>query len=1126
MGNITGTPFLPEVTDQINKRQEFLGENPKQDKHIIWQNNKSAFLRLASSVNIEDEVPRSDTSTTGSIEIPLITAEQILTDRNLPKSLTGDLLAKSSILFAGVSSIQTNPLDTTSHIPYFPQGVGDPFNQNNIFTSAYGWGGLQQGYRPMPGIEGADITYYNRGALQKATINCKVFSIEQLQVFDLLYFRIGYTMLLEWGHNIYIDNKGDLKNRAEYFTDPINLFFGYTKTQSQEKNSNQNEILTAIKSERSKSAYNYDAMLGKITNFSWKFNSDGSYDITLTLIGMGDVIESMKINSSINIEGAPQSPSQVLTDKGNKIAAQQTASENSFTAKQNELDSASTGASGDLEKQSKESAKNQEDYQKLYNSIPEYNKLSFFATQPTTEEEYNILNQKWITFKNRASVKKISQSNLDSEDGKFVLNKKNYEISSEVPPDSNQYPSQYIESDAFGIFTNPEYKNYVTKYLNIGETGYDGGKVSVFQAQPNQRISITIYGLLESSGNKYNALLELAGHYKDQVKKQETTQKLIDDKTKSREALDKQKEAADKAFRDATRVVEAGKEREEIAPQAAKESASKTKLNAILWGWIDALNKDKNFNGIDSKDENTKNFCRLEYRAKSMNSGETGVSEHGFTQYYVRLGHLLDWITGNLLFYDITPIQQTTTSGAPSVGSQDFANLNKTQQENIVKAKAEAEKLKNTKSNNPNPKTTQKQPTPTQKQTKNFLDNLPPLPPNASPMFTIDTGVNNRCLNFPTQISSDPFVCLIPMSCKDEKGNGWSFFINDIPGPNLSDYFVKGNSFQGNVMNIRVNIDFCAKVLANNVDTNGKVNLLKYLNDLCNNINDTLGNVNKLQAIYSAEENTVQIIDDNILKRGNIEEPNVAVFKSFGVNIGTGGTGEGSFLRNVDFQVQLPPNMAAMATISAQASGNIVGENFTGLSKLNSGLNDRIIRYKLDPATLSAKVKGQSDSPEVIFQQSMLKMYSILKETYLDLSYQKDNIDTLRSINRDISLYVVGDSAEKEIQPSPFFIPFDLSLEMDGLSGMVNYQRFAVEEKIFPYSYRPTIEAAGLRTDGKVDFLIKGISHSIKNNVWTTKLNSLTVSSKGHRTQENVNSPLNLDLSFLGNKAQQTKPKK
>ena len=89
------------------------------------------------------------------------------------------------------------------------------------------------------------------------------------------------------------------------------------------------------------------------------------------------------------------------------------------------------------------------------------------------------------------------------------------------------------------------------------------------------------------------------------------------------------------------------------------------------------------------------------------------------------------------------------------------------------------------------------------------------------------------------------------------------------------------------IINTQKNLtpDFCAKILASNVDTNGKTNLLKYLNDLCNNINDTLGNVNKLQAIYDAEENTLKIIDDNILKRVDIIEPKVAVFKSFGVNI-------------------------------------------------------------------------------------------------------------------------------------------------------------------------------------------------------------------------------------------------
>ena len=76
--------------------------------------------------------------------------------------------------------------------------------------------------------------------------------------------------------------------------------------------------------------------------------------------------------------------------------------------------------------------------------------------------------------------------------------------------------------------------------------------------------------------------------------------------------------------------------------------------------------------------------------------------------------------------------------------------------------------------------------------------------------------------------------------------------------------------------------------------------------------------------------------------------------------------------------------------------------------------------------------------------------------------------------------------------PSPFFIPFNLSLSMDGLSGMRNYERFSITEQILPYSYRPN--TASNKT-GVIDFLIKGISHSIKDNKWETKIESLTVSS-------------------------------
>ena len=61
---------------------------------------------------------------------------------------------------------------------------------------------------------------------------------------------------------------------------------------------------------------------------------------------------------------------------------------------------------------------------------------------------------------------------------------------------------------------------------------------------------------------------------------------------------------------------------------------------------------------------------------------------------------------------------------------------------------------------------------------------------------------------------------------------------------------------------------------------------------------------------------------------------------------------------------------------------------------------------------------------------------------------------------------------------------------MDGLSGMINYERFAITENILPYSYRSGDQG------GVIDFLIKGISHTISGNQWKTKIESLTVSSK------------------------------
>jgi hypothetical protein len=58
-------------------------------------------------------------------------------------------------------------------------------------------------------------------------------------------------------------------------------------------------------------------LLAKVSNFDWSFNPDGSYDINLTLISLGDVIESLKTNVSprlIEGEDIANKPKDVLSE--------------------------------------------------------------------------------------------------------------------------------------------------------------------------------------------------------------------------------------------------------------------------------------------------------------------------------------------------------------------------------------------------------------------------------------------------------------------------------------------------------------------------------------------------------------------------------------------------------------------------------------------------------------------------------------------------------------------------------------------------------------------------------------------------------------------------------------------
>lgn len=309
MGNIVGLNMDQWAVDQIRLRQTLLGtkRTPQGDSAsvLVWMNNSTSWIRACSPISISTEKSKK------------LTGEEF--------KYAGRELAKNFVLFNGTVGLSNTP--NTEFTPIQKAGVTNNLSVINDF--AYGFGGIDQGIVPMPGINSLRINTLTRGSLRKAELKIKAFNKKQFDIIDSLYMRPGFTILLEWGHTLYF--KGTVERlqytKADFNTKPFKSFFAASGT-------NQDQILNDIREERGTTSGNYDGFYGKISNFSWTYNIDGTYDITISAISIGDVIESLNLNrvelssvklakdpvvkSSTNISTTPTNPGSVPQNQAGK----------------------------------------------------------------------------------------------------------------------------------------------------------------------------------------------------------------------------------------------------------------------------------------------------------------------------------------------------------------------------------------------------------------------------------------------------------------------------------------------------------------------------------------------------------------------------------------------------------------------------------------------------------------------------------------------------------------------------------------------------------------------------------------------------------------------------------------
>jgi hypothetical protein len=326
-------------------------------------------------------------------------------------------------------------------------------------------------------------------------------------------------------------------------------------------------------------------------------------------------------------------------------------------------------------------------------------------------------------------------------------------------------------------------------------------------------------------------------------------------------------------------------------------------------------------------------------------------------------------------------------------------------------------------------------------------------------------------------------------------------------------------------MNIYVNFFWILTKLDELVDSNSnKVVLIDFLNTILSSINNSLGGTINLEPTVDETTNTIVIRDTNPLPNidtviNKLNELKYGIsnkyarFDLYGYNL-VNGAGSASFIKDFSFTTEISPELSTMITIGATANSTVVGENATAFSKFNAGLKDRfkeqIVQSKEEKdqtrfetylqlfqnkTALDKQFKGVfKDYVEYLIRLSggigddkKPKYESDAAETYRDaltniITYQQQ----LRQVVVDINNKIAEQKGQKTISafaPGTGFIPFNLSLTMDGLSGMKIYSKFLIDTQVLPANYPDNAE-----------FLIKNIVHKIENNKWFTTLESIVIS--------------------------------
>ena len=1197
LSNVIGAPFAEYVLTQLNLRaarnSTGVGVVPtRSPEEILFLANKLSWAKLTSSVRV---VPDEKTS-------PIVPITEFYKNLGVGEGYASpEDLAKNWVLEAGTSKANGSGIDLRF-------GLGE--------DKAYGLGGIEElGYRPMPGLTGITIdTKGTLGSLREATIQFKVWNMNQLNVIEALYFRLGYSMLLEWGHNQFFTNVNKQGGGGTFETNTygIDPFL---------PNLRKEVIQQQIASRSFKLSGNYDAMLGVVTNFHWSFNQEGGYDCTVRLVGLGAIIDSLKINLSYKM---PTTLAETYKSQQELIADQQ--------ARLAEL------AALDLEKRKREGTglpplpstpiNAQEIYTNIYTADLGTSKVpltadTFLANQAlpisytadtanqnsSTIVDYFYQAERGGAEVNSAFVRELNQKRT----GLFLSPVPNIRSNWTLLPVENIPPvtlsAGLLNLAAIRVsqlpVTDPNYRSFQNEKLLGANTFVRAFDRELFTYRSTTFRGATTIGRSSEFGPDdpiYAELTTLSATVEPLTQTLTYTSTVIDPQSKQKiqkpfsitltyipgplteaVATDKLTRPTRKEFINAfdkwlsssrkvqiDSIIKEGTNNVKLKGTFSLDIPSKPvalitiefnntalvqtvlpseQLQEVLPQETQDANPGDN-GGVDNSAENVQvdpaerfssalhamlaaTKSQIQYSMYSTTEGvsivdlsdltnafykdgilegifnlklDTTITEFNLKQYALK-GFNSNMMVDNSLFAKGEP-------GSPSIPKVAFKSLSTGYGIRYT--------IQDDKGNINNPTYIKFG------YLLAFLNSMCLIYDSVQdtdkhPYVYLDFNPEtNFCLTNPQHLSVDPFTCMIPFNGTAEdylklfpksiapNANDSSIFNPSINA--VSSYLpeFKNNPYQGKTMEILLNIDFLLEKLGQFTTSNKEhvVNLKGFLDAIVDGINKATGNLNYFRVAYRDDSNTVIIKDDQFVPPAEEEAWMMNTFSEEtkydvpeGVNVPKYGQlpifGKQSLVRELRFETDMSTNLSNIIAISGQADTSAVNStDHSAFSWLNRNFKDSYKPKVTNSSLTTSKTNENQTSKEEIKRlvehdlDQATQFNDHVKSIYYGGRNSKGEENRLAQskVSFATNYYMNGianvKSADGITLAAPF-IPANINITIDGIAGIVMGNAFTIPEDRLPLSLRGS---GGTNKNTKVGFIVVGLTHSIQNNQWLTKI--------------------------------------